>query len=422
MAYPHQSGLQNGLSRASLDVDTALFELSSRMARAQLARQISNSSSLNRGRSGRIAKPDSTGGSPQHLQRRSSAASQRALRHRSEIVQQRTRWSQYDAGTAQPYSAQEDIRPLSWHPAATAQPSPLQPSLYPMVTSCSWQEQPLPTYQTVSYNGMPTPMVQPDLSNDIPIDSFYNLNDYAIPCQQTDGPTSEPMYLCSSGNGATAMYQQSQAYPNLYPYQFTNAYVPTSMDQMNPTQNWLNNQPPTLSYTAPPTPDFLPIQFPASGAASDVDIPPLPTKENKELRSLGLYDAPEQDNSSWLGGNAGMDLLQAKTGKGLKLEETWEPPEESEEEEEEEEEEEGGEDDAEGDAEDEETAQKAEVPGQQQTTTYDSAPNHSMDMSNQSFLFDHDGSVDAGMVYGFQQAPMMQQMPQLMPTSTYGWL
>lgn len=67
--------------------------------------------------------------------------------------------------------------------------------------------------------------------------------------------------------------------------------------------------------------EFLPIQHP-----SDYDVQMDVEDDGKELVGMGLYDAPDP-TSTWGG------LVEA-TGKGLKLEETWQPPEDEEDDEE----------------------------------------------------------------------------------------
>jgi hypothetical protein len=72
----------------------------------------------------------------------------------------------------------------------------------------------------------------------------------------------------------------------------------------------------------PASTDFLPIQHPtqqdgkSQSALEDDDS----EEADKELVGMGLYDPPE-GFQSWQSG-----LLQSR-GKGLKLEETWQPPE-----------------------------------------------------------------------------------------------
>jgi hypothetical protein len=89
--------------------------------------------------------------------------------------------------------------------------------------------------------------------------------------------------------------------------------------------------------TAPPTPEnFLPMQHPNPSCAIEDSIPFHPlddTEEGEVLVGMGLYDAPEKSlpdlqldqyrsvMSQYLG-----SCPQNTEGKGLKLEETWEPP------------------------------------------------------------------------------------------------
>jgi len=94
--------------------------------------------------------------------------------------------------------------------------------------------------------------------------------------------------------------------------------------------------------TAPPTPeDFLPIQHPNPSFEAEESIPyhPLesPDPAGEQLIGMGLYDTPEKSALS----DPQLDSYRAammtqmlgsayrkyeSTGKGLKLEETWNPP------------------------------------------------------------------------------------------------
>jgi hypothetical protein len=97
--------------------------------------------------------------------------------------------------------------------------------------------------------------------------------------------------------------------------------------------------------TAPPTPnDFLPIQQPDPSFEADESIPYHSLEDSDEpgevLVGMGLYDAPEKspasdphlDNyrssimSQLLGPGYRKPETPVATGKGLKLEETWNPP------------------------------------------------------------------------------------------------
>lgn len=122
--------------------------------------------------------------------------------------------------------------------------------------------------------------------------------------------------------------------------------------------------------TSPPTPEAVPpAQQPQPSVPSEESITYQPLEEPEEegeiLVGMGLYDAPvKYDSDPHLHNyRSTMSQLlgttyrsQEPTGEGLKLEESWQPPEEDEDEE--------GEDDADGDDEeaDEETTETEEAP------------------------------------------------------------
>jgi hypothetical protein len=94
--------------------------------------------------------------------------------------------------------------------------------------------------------------------------------------------------------------------------------------------------------TAPPTPeDFLPIQHPDPTLSTDeaISYHPLDDSDStgEELIGMGLYDTPDKAPLSDLHLDNYRALMmtqllgpayrkQESTGKGLKLEETWNPP------------------------------------------------------------------------------------------------
>lgn len=67
--------------------------------------------------------------------------------------------------------------------------------------------------------------------------------------------------------------------------------------------------------------DFLPIQHPSADLDGDSSMDDEEEVTGKELVGMGLYDPPET-SLDWES-----SALQGGSGKGLKLEETWEPPE-----------------------------------------------------------------------------------------------
>lgn len=136
-------------------------------------------------------------------------------------------------------------------------------------------------------------------------------------------------------------------------------------------------------------------------------------EEGEKLVALGLYDAPEP-SLSW-------GALTEGTGKGLKLEETWQPPEE----EEEEEEEEDGQDD-DDDASSEASVEEPSPPLpavheqlQHMTVHVKSQTPNSMD--GQSFFFDDDDDETVSKEWWCQQVKQ-PSMPVRDAGLRYGWL
>jgi hypothetical protein len=151
--------------------------------------------------------------------------------------------------------------------------------------------------------------------------------------------------------------------------------------------------------------DFLPIQHPA---AQDEE---MEEDSGERLVALGLYDLPEP-SLSWNG-------LEEATGKGLKLEETWQPPEDEDEDEEEED----------GDVADDASSEASEEPSPPLPSVNDHTqqlqlPVHVKaqtpgSMDGQSFFFDDEETVSKE--WWFQQV-RQPSMPVRDNGLGYGWL
>jgi hypothetical protein len=155
-------------------------------------------------------------------------------------------------------------------------------------------------------------------------------------------------------DGWQAADQSASYYPTLSDNQFlAHSALNGCADEKSPTNdfNWNSYIYHGYGETSPPTPDsFLQTTQPSQAAVPEAVIQALdePEEEGEILVGMGLYDTPgkyEEDPhlnnyrstvSSLLGSSF---KSQEPTGKGLKLEETWEPPKSDDEEEEEEEEE-----------------------------------------------------------------------------------
>lgn len=149
--------------------------------------------------------------------------------------------------------------------------------------------------------------------------------------------------------------------------------------------------------------DFLPIQHPAHGQEHDAEDEEM-EDSGKELVGMGLYDLPDS-SLHW------SSLQGEATGKGLKLEETWQPPEEDEDDEDD------GDDASSEDGEEElsppSPAQQApQVPTNMKPQTPSS-------MEGQSFFFEEDENITKEWWY-----PQLRQpsLPVRDAGIGYGWL
>lgn len=128
--------------------------------------------------------------------------------------------------------------------------------------------------------------------------------------------------------------------------------------------------------------DFLPIQHPAVEQETnsvDEDM----EDSGKELVGMGLYDLPEP-SLTW-----DSPVVEA-TGKGLKLEETWQPPEDDDDEEEADQE---ADDASSDDGEEELPPPLAKQEPEQLQVPVNIKPQTPSSMEGQSFFFDEDDTV-----------------------------
>jgi len=298
-------------------------------------------------------------------------------------------------------------------------------------------------YQTVAMNGLPTPMTQPDLNVDFPVDPYFSLDGSCMPYQQHTIQQSQPQMTIPQGYDTAGLsldtsYQSYVPPDTSYHLQFPTVPLsgdyPTCSPMNYATQTWAESLSAFPTYTAPPTPDFLPIQNPSDmwqGATTAVQ-PRLTKPRSKELVGMGLYDTPDRDSFSLdsatesHGASFIANPHHESLGKGLKLEETWQPPaEEEEDDEEEEEEEEAESSDGEEEQQVEETVPvgtseqiwQADIIGAKLQDV--GQPSYG-DMSNQSFFFDGDDTYFEGSAYA--QGDVMQSNLQGVALKNYMWV
>ena len=296
------------------------------------------------GGSMRIVKPNSTSSSP----RESIALGRR----RTVMYDRRRMVADHNSGS---YISNESLqhpakanRPVSWHPSSHSQPQPQPQQVYQYTESATnfnrrneFQHSDFPPTPTV-YSGYASPS--------------STFSPVAIPF--TGYPQQQYQYPEASDYTSTcnyAAYQQpaSTQQAPLYlsaPTEITDSQMYTQSDWHNYTANGFDRS------AGPPTPEnFLPIQHPSPSFPEEEAIPYHPLSEAEEeeegeiLCGLGLYDSPDVlksvpsdpqlDNYRSSVMSQLLEPLYGKepVGKGLKLEETWNPPTSDDEEDEDEE-------------------------------------------------------------------------------------
>lgn len=218
-------------------------------------------------------------------------------------------------------------RPVSWHPSSQMAPQSLYNSAYqaPAPNSqADFQIFDLPSTPVVySGYGSPDSTFSPISMPYVAYEQQYPYTESSIPHYSNEGYSSD-----LSTTQATIQSEN------------TDSLMYSHFDWGNFATNGFE------SSTAPPTPDnFLPIQHPDSTLPADDAIPYHSLSDSEPegeiLQGLGLYDTPEISKSppsdpqldnyralvmSQLLGPAYRKAEPESVGKGLKLEETWNPP------------------------------------------------------------------------------------------------
>lgn len=337
-------------------VHDALFEdLSKQMSISASRRQSRGNSALS-GNAMRVVKPSSANNSPRNNltnQRRRTLMNDPLYIQRTQQMMEQTYLHTPGPevyGNGGYYGpVKRTTRPISWHPSTQL------PQTYQLpAASTQTPQYPFPTYCDYDFctppaQMPPTPAAYSAYSS--PVSTFSPLTlpaytTYELPQHQN---YASPVWNVSAAPVAPSMsstsYVQTPALVDNMVY--TPAPAPQYLEPSYSPLSW-TNVPSTASshhVTTPPTPEDLPnTQLPDLLAKQDHDLavysPPEVHEEEEEegdiLVGLGLYDPPEK-----------LTLLGASfesSGKGLKLEDAWEPPAP-------EEEEDGEEEDGEGEVE-----------------------------------------------------------------------
>ena len=374
--------------------DSLLHDVSIQMASSQLSRRNSRSSKRNSGtpsrRSIRVEKPPTAHNSPRMLERRRTTSS---------VKQYASLDDHYNAmfGNPEPeerrYANDVDknsVRPMSWHPSTS--------------TAIQARSRNASSHRhSVDVPDIPAAYISSDIGtkSTLPDGQCYVQDNGSY----ADGPL--PADVGTIDVALWNRYATASSWPLNAPVDPYLAHELTLF--ANNAHYWASTVPTspqqtgslTVQNTAEPHHDFLPIQYPS--ALQSAAQPTLRTQRSKDssksLVGMGLYDSPEPATQSW---QADMDGRQSwlapdlvkSGGKGLKLEETFEPPPDH------------GMDGEEEDDDDEDNGSsedevQEEPPGMDEPHLHVTvASSQPASMAGQSFFFDDDDAYSGDWWYG----------------------
>ncbi|KAF2087932.1 hypothetical protein K490DRAFT_56503 [Saccharata proteae CBS 121410] len=339
-------------------------------------------------RSSRIEKPRSIHNSPSALERRKTTSAVKRYATLEDHWNMMFGSGDSDDGQDNLTGSTTSARPVSWHPASSHYPDsylsspaddlPFQNGNYAFPDHAS-------AYQTLTsgYISYPTSSYGPE--------SFYQTQDY---------PTS------ALTSNRTSM--ETSPFPAwndpLSPMADTTLVTPSFPSRNMASRTWAAGPPTSQPRIQSASSDFLPIQHP-EGAFDDESmdtIEPSEKEPGKILVGMGLYDPPNYES-----------LLTTGLGKGLKLEETFQPPEP-------EEDDDDAEESSSDDDDDDDSVDEAPAPPEQSNWSLHSAQQAqtpATDFSSQSFLLEDEETYANEWWYQQLKRPTAQDAG-----IGYGWL
>lgn len=301
---------------------------------------------------------------------------------------------------------------MSWHPGSRGFETSAEhfPASEPVLKNT------IAGLENLTVTNISTPSHDPPQTS-LPMDPSYCITDYSASYRPYVSTMDGCYYYEGAGTDGSAYptypLPGQMDYPIIpLPYSDYGSY--SSIDLQG--TGWSQPSTDFTSFPAPQTPDFLPIQYPPEPSQNvKVDpSPPIVKKKSKELVGMGLYDYPDQDSISSLNWLTRFSEQRESMGKGLKLEETWQPPKDSD----------GEEDEAEDEAEEEEEAYSTDEadedvlpivsPTSEASTQGNFYPAYG-DLSNQTFFFDDDPYANCIALQAIQEC----RQPKV-PDAAYG--
>ena len=398
------------------------------MSRSDLLRGLSTHSSNTSGSSNRgsmrITKPSSASNSPSHVQRRRTTGNHST--RSGPKGSQETPYQTREQRLRNYYGSRQNVdfsRPMSWHPASDQ----LQTQGPQIPTSEPALGNTIANLENLAVTGTPDTSVQQSIQNafamgyGFPTSAEAMMYDPSLAQPQGFGVIDSNSNFEHDSYPIYSVSDQAQG-PYVSQAPTYNAY---STAGYQPEHHWPQNtfryssnpeNPPTLQHNPPNN-----VSINTARKVKATSAPQLVRRKSKELVGMGLYDDRGRDFISSLNSGVGENAGRDSIGKGLKLEETWQPPIEDEEDD----------DDDEGYSTDEAEeveevlppTMMASSPAEPQTAFY---PTTFGDMSNQSFFFNDDEEYTTGDPANYfpyyQTLPTAHPKPQSNPgMENYLW-
>lgn len=411
---------------SSTEYSVILQGMSNHLSGSQFLHRLSTHSSNTSGSSKRVpprvTKQNSAGNSPHNVQRRRTTANTARTYPRLsqsspyQTQEQRLR-NYYNSRPALPME-----RPMSWHPGSDM----ISTSATQVPTSEPALGNTIAGLQNLAVSGQPASSVQQSIEHaftmgyGLPVSTPLTMSEQS----PTGAEGYEPAHASVYGQPSLC---NSEPIYNPYSYntlqQLQHSYMPQpSTQNMYPSANyqlpqWPENQPCFATNFQDQQTSAELCHWPSNPGPklNAKAAPQISKRATKVLSGIGLYDDPVPDSISGTSGEPNRDSL----GKGLKLEETWQPPKD--------EEEENDEEDEEGSYSTDEAEEMEEEPPIIATATQDTQtafyPPYG-DLSQQSFFFANDDdpyTVDDGQYPNYLAFGQAQPKPQDAATGNFLW-
>lgn len=359
--------------------------MSAHMSSLSTRRASRSSGSLSGGHSFRIEKPRSNHNSPRTVERRKTTTGTKLYATLDDHYNMMMGLTS-DDDVVEDHPEHAPARPMSWHPSSTQFNAQPRSAVLEHSQPHDWSR----------YNATSRTSAHGS--------DFYSLSarnsTYTEPLQGF--PTLSTGYEAHRGSQDSNSSFQTQQ------YSLSSYSTPVTEPMPWYLREWARkNQAQQLESQHGST-DFLPIQHPAAEQETNEGDDEDMEESGTELVGMGLYDLPDPA-LTW-----GSPLAEA-TGKGLKLEETWQPPEEEDDEAEEE-----GDDASSDDGEEELPPPPPAQPEPAHLhVPVNIKPQTPGSMEGQSFFFDEDDTVTKEWWFQHLKQP---SLPVRDTGIGYGWL